>query len=123
MWSGIWRNYGWHIGSLLTPAYPNYLFSLSVIDNFFNTWKRSGIVNVKALYIGGIFPTFEQLQNKFNLPQSHSFRYLQVRSYITTNSPSFPNFPGETPIESLLSFDPFQKRCSFFYLLIFFKFT
>lgn len=77
IWCGMRKLFGCHSGSLLAPVYPNHLFSPSVMDDSFEVWKRSGIINMKALFIDKTFPTFRQLQRKLNFPQSHLFKFFQ----------------------------------------------
>ena len=64
---------------------------------------------MKDLYIDAIFPSFESLRSKLELPQSHFFRFLQIRDYIRSNTTSFPNAPTPTQIDSLFSVTPSSK--------------
>lgn len=97
LWSIIRKNYGWQSGSLLAPVHPTQLFSPSIRDISYGIWSQGGVDNMKALFIDNIFPTFEILRHTFNFPQSHFFRFLQVRSYIKANNPSFPNLQMNWP--------------------------
>ena len=116
IWSGMRKQFGWHSGSLLAPVYPNHLFSPSVMDESFDVWKRNGIFNMKALFIDKTFPTFGQLQRKFNLLQSHLFKFFQIRNYVKTNTLSYPYLSEESTVETLFSFKPSKRGAiSFFY--------
>ena len=50
------------------------------------------------------------MSDRFNLPNSHFFRYLQMRHFIQKQFPHFPNRPPEAEIDHLLSLDLRQKR-------------
>ena len=57
---------------------------------------------VRDLYINNVFGSFSQLSDKFSLPDSHLFRYFQVRNWLKLNNPSFPNIPPDSIIDSIL---------------------
>ena len=73
----IWNQFRWHFGlqviPVLAPVHSNPLFTPSVIDKVFKIWKDLGIVSIKQLYISGIFASFDQLTQAFNLQPTISF--------------------------------------------------
>lgn len=51
----------------------------------FAVWSEKGIKTFSDLYINSQLASFAQLSNKFHLPNSHFFRYLQFRHYVEEN--------------------------------------
>lgn len=60
------------------PVSANALFQPSLMDTAFKSWFRSGPKQVLDLFKDGVFMSFEQLVNEYNIPSSHYFRYQQV---------------------------------------------
>ena len=77
-----------HMPSL--PISTNALFPPSLMDTAFKLRFRNGLKRVKDLFKDGVFMSFEQLVNEYNIPSSHYFRYLQVRVFVWKHFPSFP---------------------------------
>lgn len=102
----IWNQFRKHFKlgdvSILSPLTANVAFPPSLIDGAWTVWSRLGIKSLKDLYMDGVFASFQQLSGKYSLPTSHFFRYLQVRSFVKTLFPNFPNKPSANPIDSLL---------------------
>ena len=94
---------------VLKPVHYNPLFTPSVIDKAFLTWKDLGIVSIKHLYISGIFASFNQLTQAFSLQPTH-FRYLQVRNFVCRWFPGFPALPPSTLTDTILRVKPNLKR-------------
>jgi len=94
----------------LAPVVKNHLFLPSLSDPTFTVWRNKGLLHVKDLYKENIFTDFTELAARFELPQSHFFRFLQVRHFVRTAYPHFPNHPPGSLIDSLLTLDPLQKR-------------
>lgn len=109
IWTKIRQHFGWHAKSLLAPLCANHHFHPSLLDNSFQLWAHNGVSRMKDLYIDAIFPSFETLRRKLKLPQSHFFRFLQVRDYTRSNTNSFPNAPTPTQMDSLFSVDPSSR--------------
>uniref|UniRef100_A0A3P9J6K5 Reverse transcriptase zinc-binding domain-containing protein n=1 Tax=Oryzias latipes TaxID=8090 RepID=A0A3P9J6K5_ORYLA len=109
----IWQQFRIHFkhkqGLLSAPIVTNVLFPPSFIDSTFQVWANKGIDTLKKLFNEGHFLSFEQLQEKFNLPSSDFFRYLQVRSFVKKHfSPSLQTPPGSW-IDECLTLDPSKK--------------
>ena len=97
----------------------NHLFLPASTDKAFSLWQRSGLVRLRDLYANNVFASFRDLCEKFNLPKSHLFRYFQVRSFVKSNSTSFPNLPPSSVIDSILDIPTNQKGLiSEIYILI-----
>lgn len=102
----IWAQFRLHFGlrglSSLSPICNNHLFAPAGQDSAFSFWQRAGLTNIKDLYIDGVFATFEDLSKKFNFPRSHLFRYFQVRHFVQSHNPTFPNMPPRFGLDSIL---------------------
>lgn len=73
-------------------------------------WRLSGIVTLEDLYIDKHFASFSQLKEKFSLPATHFFRYLQVRNYVRHAVPNFESLPDKSRIYWLLLGSPDSKH-------------
>ena len=110
IWLQFRKQNGLHRASIHTPILNNHLFSPSCTDSAFRVWSNSGLVTFDDLYEDGIFSSFASLSVKFNLPNSHLFRFFQIRHLIQKQFPHFPNRPPESAIDIFLTLDPNQKR-------------
>lgn len=54
-------------------------------DKAFNLWESKGLIRFSQLYNDEGFDSFENLERRYQLPRSHFYRYLQVRSYANKN--------------------------------------
>ncbi|XP_059844675.1 uncharacterized protein LOC132404523 isoform X2 [Hypanus sabinus] len=90
IWAQFRKYHGLYSFSLSSPILYNHLFQPSMQDSTFQGWCRRGIRHFEDLFIDNRFASFEQLSIKFNLPNTHFFRYLQIRHFI---SPLIPHFP------------------------------
>ena len=75
--------------SLCTPIAANPSFPPSCTDGAFNIWREAGLLSINELYSNNTFMTFKQLQDKYNIPSSHFYRYLQIRNYVRSHLPHF----------------------------------
>ena len=82
------------------PIIRNHQFTPSVTDGAFHEWANRGVATIENLFINNTFASFDQLKLKFNIPNSHFFRFLQLRSFILK---SFTHFPSQ-PLDSLLNY-------------------
>ena len=55
------------------------------LDRCFERWREIGIVVVDQLFEGGVLKSFEQLKEKYELPNQDFYRYLQIRHYLHTH--------------------------------------
>lgn len=109
IWAQFRRAYNFNDLSLLSPTASNHLFVPSLRDLTFQNWHEKGIKWFKDLFIDGSFTSFDQLSQKYDLPRSHFYRFLQARHYVSSILPTFPAEPNPNPIDGFLSFDPTVK--------------
>lgn len=76
----------------------------------FNDWVEKGIHSFLDIFIDEVFSTFEGLQEKYSIPRSQFYKYLQVRSFVRQHNPSYPNSPNQSPMELILKQDSCEKR-------------
>lgn len=107
----IWKQFRQHFKRStpipLSPICSNHLFPSTNADTAFTLWRERGLVRFSDLYLEGTFASFNDLHVKFNLPQSHMFRYFQARNYAYTHFTPFP----QSPVGSLTTvprYSPFQ---------------
>lgn len=91
------------------PITKNHQFMPSIIDSAFHEWANRGVATIENLFIDNIFASFDQLKLKFNIPISHLFRFLQLRSFISTSFTHFPSQPPNTLLNSILELDSGSK--------------
>lgn len=102
MWSQFRQNFNLTDFSLYSPICDNHVFLPAKLDPVFVQWQRAGLSKFSDLYIDGTFATFDALSTKFNLQRSNLSRYLQIRHFIRTISPCFPNLPPKQGIDIIL---------------------
>ena len=94
---------------LTAPICSNHAFQQGRADPVFLIWRDKGIGSLQDVYIDGHFASFQQLQNSFQLPVSHFFRYLQLRNFVRTHVPHFEQKPIHLTLEHLFGIAPFDK--------------
>lgn len=67
------------------------MFIPSIIEDSFGAWSVNGLRVLKDMYIDGTFATFQQVKTKFQIPNAHFFKYLQVRSFVASSVSHFPS--------------------------------
>lgn len=65
-------------------------------------WLKIEAASCLDLCVDNIFASFEQLSGKFGLPKQHLFRFFQIRSFVNSRFPQFPNPPTDSPLDTLL---------------------
>lgn len=60
-------------------------FTPNNMDSGFGRWSDCGLKYLYQLVKDGHLKTFTQLESEFNLPRTDFFRYLQLRSFMTTH--------------------------------------
>lgn len=106
----IWSQFRLHFKHKTTlpssPIVGNPLFPPSLLDTTFLKWSAGGLACVKDFFVDGTFITFQLATQKYSIPNSHFFRYLQVRDYIRKSFSSFPDQPDKDWIEECIQYDP-----------------
>jgi len=102
----IWRQFRQHFklaaASLYGPICNNHLFVPSTLDSAYVLWKNRGLSYFSDLFTDGVFTTFFDLSKKFNIPQSNLFRFFQVRNFVNSHCPSFPDLSEPSLYEKCL---------------------
>ena len=88
--------------SMLSPICNNHLFPAAELDVTFIQWDTMGLTTCKDFFIDNIFPTFTDLAKKHSISKSGFFRYLQIRHFIQTYNPSFPQLPESSNLDVIL---------------------
>ena len=100
--------------SPITPILRNTDFPPGMTDTGFSIWKDAGIVALKDLFEGDSMMSFDQLRMKYNLPQTHFFRFLQVRSFVQNHAGhtfSLEMSPTENLLDKIRSNRFIVRRC------------
>lgn len=109
IWKQLVKHFGLSSNPLQGPILKNHMFVPSFGNSTFDDWYKMGINNFMDLFIEDLFPPFEQLKEKFNMPNSHFFKYLQVRNFVKYNDINYPRAPPQAPSESLFLKNPATK--------------
>lgn len=96
--------------SVQTPICFNHDFMPPWHDKTYHDWRDKGLVYIKDMYIDNKFSSFGQLKEKYNLPHSHFYRYLQVRHYIQTKFKDFATLHSEHGIYEILNSQPDSRH-------------
>uniref|UniRef100_A0AAR2K0V3 Reverse transcriptase domain-containing protein n=1 Tax=Pygocentrus nattereri TaxID=42514 RepID=A0AAR2K0V3_PYGNA len=81
-------------------------FTPNSLDKGFAKWADQGLMSIHQLIDTNNLVSFEQLRRHFQLQKNNFFRYLQLRSFLTTHK-EWERVLNPTPIENLLT--QFQK--------------
>lgn len=119
IWQQIRKNCKLPNTIIYTPVHLNHAFLPSLSDRVFDDWKKKGIATLKELYIDKQFASFSQLQEKFSIPSTHFFRYLQIRNYARQNISNFEQLPEEHRCCTLLLGRPDSKHLVSVFVKIF----
>ncbi len=111
IWTQFRKHTGLHRSSILSPIFKHHCFAPSIMDEAFRIWFDKGIKTIDDLYESGIFSSFNNLSKRFDLPNSHLFRFFQVRHFVQKLFPHFPNRPPESPLDDFLKLEPHSKHC------------
>lgn len=101
--------------SLFTPMASNNFFPPSMLDATFHGWQRKGLSLFNDLFLDNKFASFQQLSDKYILPASNFFRYLQVRHFVSGSVPGFPDKPPTNMLDDVMIFNPSKKKGHFCY--------
>lgn len=113
------EHFGWSTLPLNTPICNNGLFNPAKTDARFSLWGKRGLSTIGDLYCDDTLSSFAQLCTTFNLQQSDLFRYFQIRHFLRSNTPSFPEAPPPSGIDKLLPLVKMSRgHISFLYNLL-----
>lgn len=71
--------------SQFSPIWGNTGFKPGTLDAGFQIWAKKGLRKISDLYKEGVLMTFEDISLRFNIPRKHFFKYLQLRSFISSS--------------------------------------
>ncbi len=106
IWRQISKTFKLPNTSLFAPISCNHAFKPSLLDPVFTDWARKGILTLRDLYMDKSFATFSQLKEKYDLPSSHFFRYLDIRNYVRSTMLNFETFSTDNELHKLLTCTP-----------------
>jgi exonuclease III len=109
IWGQFRRHFSLNDVSVFTPIVRNHMFTPSIIDDSFGDWSVNGIRVLKDMYIDGTFATFQQMKTKFQIPNTHFFKYLQLRSFAASSVSHFPSLPPESLLDTVLKVNSYSK--------------
>lgn len=109
IWVQCRKTFGLHMMSRKGPLCSNHMFPPSMSDPAFKIWSNKGLQTLKDLFVEGVFISFSQMTDKFDIPRTHFYRYLQVRHFIANRYSTFPNLPEVTALDSILDIDVHKK--------------
>nr|XP_014354292.1 PREDICTED: uncharacterized protein LOC106707053 [Latimeria chalumnae] len=69
----------------------------------FAVWREKGLTQVQHLFHEGVFCSFAELAEKYILPPSHLFRYLQIRHLVSSAQGGALSLPLPSPLESFIT--------------------
>lgn len=111
----IWKQFRVHFGFkkaiLNMPILRNPFFKPALMDTAFHIWFQRGLKSVADLFHDSVFVSFDFLVQKYGIPRSHFFRYLQIRDFTHKQFPSFPSSPPDSPVNVCISLDPSRPGC------------
>lgn len=89
-----------------SPICHNHAFTPALMDPVFSKWRTNNILCIQDLYSQGCLVSFQHLQQVFDLPASHFFRFLQIRNFIRTHIPQYEQKPQHTTLDSIIRLTP-----------------
>lgn len=95
--------------SLFTTIHLNPDFPPGLEDSSFLLWSERGICTIGDLVADGTFKSFNQLTEQHDLPSKHLFRYLQIRSFVSSKARLYPGGLSHSSIEEVLQ-DPEPRK-------------
>ncbi len=66
--------------SCFAPVWGNKDFSPGKNDSGFKQWALKGIQKIGDLFEGDTLMSFIKLRDKFGIPMTHFFKYLQIKT-------------------------------------------
>ena len=97
--------------SRFSPIWGNSEFAPGRADGGFKLWADKGVKQLKDVFDSksGNLLSFEDLVARYNIPRTHFFKFLQLRSFILIKRAQSLTIPPLSVLEKALSNDPFGK--------------
>lgn len=86
----IWSQFCKHIGARTRLLCKNPIFPPSMQDKTFELWFRNDMRTVQNLLVESVLASFQQLAERFHIPNFYLFRYLQLRAFYRKMYQDFP---------------------------------
>ena len=103
VWNAVQKLLGDSQGlSCFSPIWGNDRFAPAKNDMGFKVWLNKSIVELKDVYKDYTLMSFNELKAKYDIPQNHFFKYLQLRSFILANSNNSVQQPSLSILETQL---------------------
>lgn len=109
IWFQCRRHFDFKQLLICSPIISNPLFQPALNDSGFKLWFNKGIVQISDLFVEGSFLSFERLIKDFDIPKTHFFRYLQIRSFVTKHFTTYPGLPPACLLEDCLHSRPIVR--------------
>ena len=112
----VWQEVNKYLGvaprlSCFSPIWGNRQFVPGRADGGFKLWTDKGVRQLRDVFGGpkGHMLSFEDLVIKYDIPRSHFFKYLQLRSFISDNQDHSLLEPPMSVLEKAVVNNPFGK--------------
>ena len=96
--------------SCFSPIWGNAQFAPAKNDLGFKAWMNKGIVKLQDVNEDYTLMSFNELKAKFDIPQKHFFKYLQLRSFILAHVNNSVQQPPFSNLETHGTKNCFGKR-------------
>lgn len=102
----VWHAAHKHIGDMpvlsqFTPIWGNEQFTPGKKDGGFRLWNIKGVQKMMDLYADGVLLSFDQLCQRYQIPKKHFFKYLQIKSYMSSKYKQIMCIPPLSKLEEL----------------------
>ncbi len=87
--------------SQFTPIWGNEQLTPGWKDGGFRSWNVKGSQTVKDLYLDGVLLSFDQLCQRYQIQKKHFFKYLQLKSYVSTKHKQIMCLPPLSKLEEI----------------------
>ena len=111
IWSQFRVHFGYKHTISLIPIARNPNFKPALLDSAFNFWSQKGLKCVANLFHEGVFAPFGYLVKEYGIPNTHFFRYLQIRDFARTRFTFFPSAPPNSPVHNCICLNPLLPGC------------
>lgn len=89
--------------SRFSPIWGNVKFKPGKSDAGFRIWAEKGLRKVQDMYNKDeIFMSFAVISKKYDIPKTHFFKYLQLRSFISSSQNHSLDIPNISSLEAAI---------------------
>ena len=94
--------------SQFSPIWGNDQFIPARNDGGFKLWFVKGIQKIMDLYVDGVMLSFDLLCRRYQIPKKHFFKYLQLKSFISSKCDQVMYIPPLSTLEKTLKLKTFS---------------